>query len=342
MGLQHGGQRASPGAPRGRARTRAAGAMEPLLQRNGTPCLEQLLQSRCPEPAVRDLDFVEVFAGDAAVSVGLRAFGYRGISMDVRRDPTHDVLTRTGFIALLEFVLRLRPGGLLWAAPPCSTWVAASTHSTGRHLDPWGHPHSFYVQSESALVLRVLLLSALARSRGVVFTWEQPHTSSMLRWAPVKAFAAAAADLYEYHLEMGAYGLRAVKPTVLWTTAPFVSGLTSRMTPEARRCLRLRPDRLQTSIRVEGPDGTVRWQGTKDLKETQAYPMEFGLAHAELFDHWTLTTGGQVRAIDSEVLGVLARHAWFLQDLLDPSFEWHVNTARENAKRGSKSLRAEV
>ncbi len=111
MGLQHGGQRASPGAPRGRARTRAAGAMEPLLQRNGTPCLEQLLQSRCPEPAVRDLDFVEVFAGDAAVSVGLRAFGYRGISMDVRRDPTHDVLTRTGFIALLEFVLRLRPGG---------------------------------------------------------------------------------------------------------------------------------------------------------------------------------------------------------------------------------------
>ncbi len=82
--------------------------------------LSELLQQLYPhgEPAERDLDFVEVFAGDAAVSQGMRLFGFAGVSLDARYEPDHDVLSRRGFLLLLSLVARLRPGGLLWAAPP--------------------------------------------------------------------------------------------------------------------------------------------------------------------------------------------------------------------------------
>ncbi len=314
-----------------------------MLQPTAVPAMEQLRQCRWPgagEPGERDLDFIEVFAGDASVSRGLQGLGYKGWSLDVRYDAAHDVLVPAGFLLLLEGVLRLRPGGLLWAAPPCSTWVVASRYSTGRSCHPWGNPKSHYVQSQNALVCRLLLLSALAHSRGCVFTWEQPSGSSMLRWEPLLALKAAmAGDLQEISIEMGAFGLKATKPTVLWTTAPFAHKLEAmKLSPEERRGLRLRPDRLLTTIRWRGEDGKVRWQGAGDLKETQAYPLVFGMVHAVHFDQWT-RAGGFIKPASLDVLGVLVEHCWFLQDLLLPSFSWHVNTSRENLKRGTKRLR---
>ena len=80
----------------------------------------------------RDLDFIEVFAGEAAVTKALRAMGYAGACMDLRRDARHNVLQPVGFITLLGLVMRLRPRGLLWLAPVCSTWVFMSRGSTGR------------------------------------------------------------------------------------------------------------------------------------------------------------------------------------------------------------------
>lgn len=83
-------------------------------------------------PPERDLDFIEVFAGEAAVSKALRAMGYFGATMDLRRDSLHNVLQPIGMLTLLALVMRLRPQGLLWLAPVCSTWVFMSRGSTGR------------------------------------------------------------------------------------------------------------------------------------------------------------------------------------------------------------------
>ncbi len=74
-------------------------------------------------PCRGDIDFVEVFAGDAATSKAMRALGYSGLSLCVLLRPEHDVLTPCGFLVLLAAVLRLRKGTILWAAPPCSTWA---------------------------------------------------------------------------------------------------------------------------------------------------------------------------------------------------------------------------
>ena len=90
-----------------------------------------LLRQVFREEPVQDMDFVELFAGEAAVSYGMRALGYRGWTMDLRISLDHDLLSAAGFLQLLACLARLRPGGVFWAAPPCSTWVFMSRHSTG-------------------------------------------------------------------------------------------------------------------------------------------------------------------------------------------------------------------
>ncbi len=172
------------------------------------------------EPPARDLDYVELFAGDRSVSRGMDLLGFVGRSIDMRFDAAHDFLTPRGFLLVLSLVVRLRPHGLLFAAPPCSTWVFMSSSSTGRDLVSQGDEMNFYVRSQNALVERLLLISALVRARGGVFLWEQPASSCMFRYQPVASFAADCPDVQELKLQMGSFGLLAEKDTVLWGNAP--------------------------------------------------------------------------------------------------------------------------
>ncbi len=238
--------------------------------------------SCCPEE--RDLDFVEVFAGEQSISKGLRLLGMRGLSMDGRISVDHDVLTPVGFLALLRGVMRLRPGGLLWAAPPCSTWIFLSRHSTMRHVDVAGNPDSFYVRSQNALVCRLLVLCALCIKRGVFWVIEQPVSTIMFEYAPFKRFLQRHAPLIKTaRLHMGAFGLLAEKQTVLLGTAPHVEQLTRAMSTTDKHDLRERADAVRTVHTKFDVVGRRRVQGTRDLKSTQAYPLQFGAAHALAF-----------------------------------------------------------
>ncbi len=42
---------------------------------------------------------------------------------------------KVGFLAAVATILRVHMNGLVWLAPPCSTWVWMSRHSTGRSED---------------------------------------------------------------------------------------------------------------------------------------------------------------------------------------------------------------
>lgn len=142
-----------------------------------------------PAPA-GSLDFVEVFAGDQSISRGMRMLGYRGLSLDQRYDPSHNVLCPVGLMVLLHAVLNVRPGGVLWAAPPCSTWVWMSRFSSGRYLHVAGDPRSEYVRGQNALVERLLFVLEVAMARGVWWIIEQPASTLMFRHAPFEASAA--------------------------------------------------------------------------------------------------------------------------------------------------------
>ena len=76
------------------------------------------------------------------------------------------MLCPIGFAMLLHAILRLRPGGVLWAAPPCSAWVFMSRHSSGRDVDVRGRQDSPYIQGQDALAERLVFLLEVATVRG--------------------------------------------------------------------------------------------------------------------------------------------------------------------------------
>ena len=294
--------------------------------------LREVLLSMYPasngEPPARDLDYVEVFAGEAAVSRGLAALGYIGRSVDQRyHQELDDILTPRGFANLACNVARLRPGGLLWAAPPCSSWVFLSSSSTGRHISVEGYPRPG-VLSQNALVQRLLILSAFARARGVGFIWEQPASSQMFSFPDVLQFSEACPELRRIKTHMGAFGLLTEKDTILWGTPSYLGSLSRRLTKEARVYLRLRPDKVQTTTRWVTPDGHARCQGGPELKGTQAYPLGFGACHGLAFHEWTQEGAPEPLAPPPTDL-LTAVHPPCMQDIVDPTHTWDRNVGGE-------------
>lgn len=247
-------------------------------------------QAGAGPPDERPWDFVEVFAGDQAVSKGLRLVGYTGKSLDLRISETHNVLSATGFLVLLAATMKIREGGLLWAAPPCSTWVFLSRGSTGRNVALGGNPNSPYVQGQNALVKRLILIWRLCVARRVFFVIEQPKSSCMFDYEPMKRFLESCEGVQRVQLQMGAFGMAACKDTWLVGVAPWLGRLARRLSPAERSALR-EEDAMQVTRTYTDATGARRCQGAKDLKATQSYPMSLGAAHALAFrDHDTAPT----------------------------------------------------
>ena len=226
------------------------------------------------------LDFAEVFAGNGAVHRALHVLGYRGQAMDRDYCADHDVLRPSGLLVLLSTCLDLKPGGILWAAPPCSTWVFLSRATTGRHVLIEGDTLSHNVVSQNALVERLVLALEICTLRGVFWILEQPANSVLWQY-PAMRDCMHRHGLAPCTCDMGAYGGTSQKPTHLVGTAPYLSRLDRRCTQELK--LRLQIEGVQTTSKWVDEDGVRRCQGTADLKSTQAYPEGFGAAHARAF-----------------------------------------------------------
>ena len=72
---------------------------------------------------VRDLQFVELFAGDGAVTSAFRGLAWRGHARDLRHHAALDVCRSAGFALAALSVLRIRIHGILAMGPVCSSWV---------------------------------------------------------------------------------------------------------------------------------------------------------------------------------------------------------------------------
>ena len=157
-----------------------------------------------------------------------------------------------------------------------------------------------------------------------------------------------AENIHEVKLDMGAFNLNARKTTVLCTNAPWAANLARRMEPIDRE--RIAAKRLCTRVVTRDCSGRRRVKGGPDLKGTQAYPLAFGVAVAELYWGWRRANPGRDRlrpvlagrkrlrpALAAGVAAdVLAEWpvddpggAWFLQDLLRGELCWDSNVAGE-------------
>lgn len=235
--------------------------------------------SDCPECPL--LDFGELFAGHGAVHRALGEMGYRIRAMDLEYHEAHDLMQPMGMLLAVRMACSIRPGGVLWLAPPCSSWVWLTRGSTGRDWAPEGDTTQAKVVVQNALVERMVLLLEVLHLRGCHYIIEQPASSVLWQYPAVAACLERHGLQGPCILDMGAFGGTSLKPTHLWGTAPYLHSLARRCTALDRE--RLSQEGVQTTRRWVNSEGRPRCQGTTDLKGTQAYPEGRGAAHAEAF-----------------------------------------------------------
>jgi hypothetical protein len=172
-----------------------------------------------------DLSLVEIFAGVQSITRGFRVLGYASEAFDKISDPTMDVNTLFGFSMVCKLLLRLRPLGFLWAAPPCSSWVFLSKSTTGRRAwSPLGFEDNFRVSWNNTLVHRLCCLLELATNFQVFWVVEQPTSSTL--WAHprcIKLLERHGSLIQRAHTYMGMYGGASQKGMKLVGTAPWLS-----------------------------------------------------------------------------------------------------------------------
>ena len=135
----------------------------------------------------RDLDMVEMYAGEAQLCKEATSAGLKAIPFEVTTNKHNNVMTDVGFLRAATLILRLKHGAVLWCGTPCSTWVFMSRGSTRRSAtEPLGDEHVEKVRVSNCLVARTVLLTLLAIARGVAWAWEQPISSLMTEHPRVK------------------------------------------------------------------------------------------------------------------------------------------------------------
>lgn len=227
-----------------------------------------------------DLDACELFAGDQAISKGLRRFGLSAFAYEIKHDGvTQDFMSRTGYCLALAAVLRLRPGSLLWMGIVCSSWVWISRSSTGRDAACVLGNASQTVRTANTMVSRAVILIYVAAAKGIVVVLEQP-SSSLLYLHPRFQSMLAVVPMFKSLHWLGLFGAESSKPIVLYCNARFMSAVNN---------LKLRawlPVSEGVTRHVTDPvTGESRCYGSVNLKATQSYPDHFGFAVARV---WTL------------------------------------------------------
>ncbi len=241
-----------------------------------------------PMSSHQHLDFLEVFAGDQAITKALRMCQLVGESLDQRQDITEDVLSPEGLVRLIHAALRIRHGGLLWAAVPCRSWCWVGRASTGRHRQVQGdwrkHPK---VLAQNALLERVSLVLRLLQAKHLLYGehfqvhWvvENPQNSLLWDYPAFKAITTAEAH-HVVRTELGAYGADSQKPVYLKGTPWWLPAL-SRTCPKLRK-KDLRASGVKTTEVYVDKSGRKRCTGSPQLKATQVYPPAFGCHVASL------------------------------------------------------------
>ena len=223
---------------------------------------------------------VELFAGCHSVTNGMKALGHSAVSLDFSTVSLwDDINTTPGFLRALTYVTALEPQGLLWAAPPCSSWVWVGRSQTGRSKDhPLGDDTKPFVERANTQVARVVLLVLTALlMHNAMFIAEQPSSSIFEehpRWKQLQSILGE--DLHRVHMWMQPYGGSSPKATLLYSNDAGLGDLWIPLDTSKEK-------EIETVTRTMNSAGKECVTGTKALKGTQAYPFKFGKRVAEVF-----------------------------------------------------------
>ena len=246
-----------------------------------------VLNSACDQ---RDLDVVELWSGVAAIVAAARAAGFTARPFDKFRikgatdtddpDTTEDILLEAGFRRALNLVLRVRPGGLVWMAPVCSSWIFLNLKNTKRNKVAGprfgGNLRYLPVRHGNRMAEMAAFLFLVAAARGVHAVIENPAASMMFNY---EVFARAC----------GLWSKRfwAILPHCRFSTTPFGSRIgkkfklmCSHAWVRQLACKCLCPGRKHKQLcTVKDVRGKRTVTGiSQALQDSAAYPRNMGIA----------------------------------------------------------------
>jgi len=150
-------------------------------------CAAQKQSEKIDTKLGRYLDAGELFSGEEAITQNCAESNIYAMGFDkVKGD---DIMTKAGYKKAMHIAMSIRRGGCLWAAPECSSWVWISRGRGGRSKE-WadGMVTDDRIDYANRLVSRVTQVLLLAWSRGVHIFLEQPVSSVMNYFSPLKEF----------------------------------------------------------------------------------------------------------------------------------------------------------
>jgi len=227
------------------------------------------------------LHAADIFCGRGNLTAAFRAFGMACACMDRATSPdTDDVLTDIGKGKLLQMVVNLAPGGVLWLAPECKSWIWLSRRTSKRCSENADGDTSVTSVAEANAVARLLAdVCRTCYALGVQYVIENPRSSVLFTYPPIEAMLRAT-DARSVAVDLGRAGATSPKPLVLWGTACWLDRLAGT--------IRRRPALSQPRRLTEATGRFVNGKKT-DLEHSAAYPRVFGTivarAHAHSINH---------------------------------------------------------
>jgi len=210
----------------------------------------------------------------------------------------------------LKYVMRLKPGGLLWEAVVCSSFVFANSSNTKRIVNnPFGDKEYEQVVNGNLMADIASFFMALASSRGVEVCLENPAGSMIFRYPPLaevlEGVKAVVTTTDQCCFSNKPYGKRWQKKFKLAATGTWIYRMS-----RSCRC----PGGVHEPLMITNENGSV--SGTKQLKLSQAYPPKFGeaviaaWAAGELKDEHEISTRCKKRHAEDEEVSSSAAASW--------------------------------
>ena len=249
---------------------------------------------------------VEYFAGVQSITNGFRDLDLPAAAFDVLTvSEEHDILTTPGFLRALVYVLCLEDDGLLWCAPPCSSWIWIGRSTTGRSRDlPLGNERGKTAEA-NCLVARVVLVILVGLVVHNARVWMENPGSSIIeyhpRWAQLQALLGQLMD--RVFIWMQTFGSEVSKPTLLYSTAERLQSMRRTRDSTKRQT-------VKTSWSWVDADGRNHVTGHKQIiKNTAAYPRSFGKHIAQHHVSHTQPMGPGI-SVQNLIRGPLSDDAW--------------------------------
>lgn len=259
-----------------------------LLQSWGCPrevlrALDFVAQNAGPEESSRDVEVLDMFCGEKAISGHWSKRGKKALFFDIKQGEHNDILLSSGFLTLLLMVLQMAPDALGVIGLPCITYIFMNSFTHGRTSDkPYGNESTReYVKLANVLTVRTVIVIMIMSVRAVYWFVEQPGSSKVIHFPELKHLQkliwASGMKTYFQRFWMGSWGAPSPKLSMGISSMPYIDELKKKLTQFERAKLSSKGIAIVKVL----PCGKKTVSGGPALRKTQIYPSGFA---SKLYD----------------------------------------------------------